>query len=67
MRKQRLGHEVAHPGARVQRLVRVLEHRLELLAHLPQRLATHPDDILAAKHNTPAIDIDQPQDAARQR
>ena len=45
LRDERLGDDVLHEHARVERVRRILEHDLDLLAQLQEPPAVHPDQI----------------------
>ena len=61
MDDQRLGDDVAHPHARVQRPVRVLEHDLHGAAFGTHGGTAQPGDVFAVVQDGPAAGFDQAQ------
>jgi hypothetical protein len=59
----RLGDDVPHPAARVQRGVRVLEHDLQVPAQCAEFARALMQQVLAAECDLAAGRLDQPQDA----
>jgi hypothetical protein len=63
----RLVQRGAHAHARVQRRVRVLEDHLHAPAQLAQLASARRADVHALEPDRPAVRLDEPDEAARQR
>jgi hypothetical protein len=62
LNKQRLPDDRADPHPGIKRGVRVLEHQLEVPAHLPQLIAAHGGDVLAVEQDRPRVRLFQADD-----
>ena len=64
--RQGLGDDVGNRQPRIERGIGVLEDRLHVLADAPQRITAEVRDVAAHEFDAAGLDIDQPQQAARQ-
>src|SRR5437867_3365176 len=64
---QRLGHDLAHRHARVQRRVRILEDDLQLASYVAHLATTEPRDVLAVEDDLARRRLEQLDDRPAER